>query len=63
MKKVILSGTEADVDKIMQENRVRVARGLVSFEVIEDEQKKEPSKASTGKAKKASADIEDSKEL
>ena len=31
MKKYILRGNDSDVDKVVRENRIRVARGLIEF--------------------------------
>lgn len=34
MKKIIISGEDAEVNKIIQENRIRVDRGLISFKEV-----------------------------
>lgn len=35
MKKIILSGEDSEVEKVIRENRIRVDRGLISFKEIE----------------------------
>ena len=37
MKKYILQGNEADVDKVVRENRIRVARRLIEFIPCDEE--------------------------
>lgn len=34
MKKIILSGEDAEVNKVIRENRIRVDRGLISFKEV-----------------------------
>lgn len=34
MKNIILSGEDAEVNKVIRENRIRVDRGLISFKEV-----------------------------
>lgn len=55
MKKVILEGDERTVERIINENRIRVGRGLVKFSPAEDAASDEP-------AEEPEVEVEDTKE-
>lgn len=60
--RVILSGDELEVKKIMKENRLRASRGLVSFEAIEDSSKKEKKKVEPAPESKGGVEMRGFKE-
>ena len=56
MRKVILEGDERTVERIINENRVRVGRGLVKFSPAEDA-------ATDEKADEPDAQVDDTKKM
>lgn len=56
MKKVILEGDERTVERIINENRVRVGRGLVKFSPAEDTATDEKAEEPEGDSKEVSVD-------
>lgn len=61
MRKVILEGDERTVERIINENRVRVGRGLVKFSPAEDAASDEKAEEPEGDSKEVPAD--DTKEV
>ncbi len=54
--KYILSGTASEVDKVIRENRIREARGLIKFTPVPEGGKKEaPKKAEVPDTKEVKA--------
>lgn len=44
MKKIILSGEDSEVDKVIRENRIRVDRGIISFKEVGGKSKSDTKK-------------------
>ena len=56
MRKVILEGDERTVERIINENRVRVGRGLVKFSPAEDAATDEKAEEPEGDSKEVPAE-------
>lgn len=61
--KYILSGTASEVAKVIRENRIREARGLIKFTPVPEGGKKEPEAREAEKTDTKEVKVDDTKEV